>query len=234
MIRLARTLISIRPTRPRHDALSSDGTGNVNFNRPPRVPRPWRPTKLTVPTPPGKPSKAKLPLAASLVPLLLGGVMYLVYPNPIMIAFMAMAPVMALLTCVEDRRGGKKSSAEAIKRWDETLTKLDGDLRTLALEEERERNAGAPDAGELVHRAISHTADLWERRPVDADFLHLRIGTADQAAQYELVVESGGDEAQRKRATDLDKKHRIIPAAPVMVAMPGSPARSASAARRPA
>ena len=73
MIRLARTLISIRPTRPRHDALGSDGTGNVNFNRPPRVPRPWRPTKLTVPTPPGKPSKAKLPLAASLIPLLLGG-----------------------------------------------------------------------------------------------------------------------------------------------------------------
>ncbi len=58
VIRLARTLISIRPTRPRHDALGSDGSGNVNFNRPPRVPRPWRPTKLTVPTPPGKPSTA--------------------------------------------------------------------------------------------------------------------------------------------------------------------------------
>ena len=86
--------------------------------------------------------------------------------------------------------------------------------------EERERNLGAPDAGELVHRAVSHSADLWERRPTDPDFLNVRIGTADQAAQYDLSLESGGEENQRKRATDLDAKHRMIPAAPVMVAVP--------------
>ena len=49
VLRLARTLISIRPSRPRHDALSADGDGNVNFNRPPRVPRPWRPQKVPAP-----------------------------------------------------------------------------------------------------------------------------------------------------------------------------------------
>ena len=92
--------------------------------------------------------------------------------------------------------------------------------RAADVEEEHERNAAAPDAGELIHRAVSHTADLWERRPTDPDFLHLRVGTADQPARYEVTVESGGEDNLRQRGQQLEGHHRTVPAAPVLVAVP--------------
>ena len=182
---------------------------------------------------PARPTKARLPLAASLAPLLMGAVMYFVTKSPLMLLFMALTPVLAVWTWVEDRRGGKKASAEQLARWEAELDQARrATLRRAAVEEEHERNAAAPDAGELIHRAVSHTADLWERRPTDPDFLHLRVGTADQPAQYEVarrVRRRGGPAQARERASRASTGRS--PPRPCWSRSP-RPARSASAARR--
>ena len=158
--------------------------------------------------------------------------MYAVTKNPLMLLFMALAPVMAISTYVEDRRGGKKASEEALKRWEATLAKLGERPAQADVEEERERNAAAPDAGELIHRAVSHTAALWERRPTDPDFLTLRLGSADQPSPLR------GRGRPRRRGdlrTEAERDRGQVPHHPgrAGAASPSPrPARSASAARR--
>ena len=184
-------LISIRPSRPRHDALGDDGAGNVAFNRPPRVPRPWRRRSSSSPPRPASRRKARLPLAASLAPAADGRGHVPRDQEPADAAVHgadAGAGDLDLGRGPPRRQEGEPpSSSRAGRRSWPSSTSSCSDRRPRRSDE---RNAAAPDAGELVHRAVSHTADLWERRPTDPDFLHLRIGTADQPARYEVVRSS--------------------------------------------
>src|SRR5262249_56980168 len=65
--------------RPTADAdLSPEpATGQLGFNRPPRIVPPAPTPELLVPVPPARPTGSRLPWVSVLVPLLLGGVLYL-------------------------------------------------------------------------------------------------------------------------------------------------------------
>ena len=148
--------------------------------------------------------------------------MYLIYPNPIMIAFMAMAPVMALF----DLRRGPPRRQEVQRRGAQALGRDARQARPAtcarsALEEERERNAGAPDAGEL-----DPPRDLAHRRPVGAPAG--RPGLPAPAHRHRRsggAVRGRGRVRRRRRASASARptstpSSASIPAAPVMVAIP--------------
>ena len=115
--------------------------------------------------PPDPSRRARLPLAASLLPLAAGAILFALTKSPIMLAVAGLSPLMAVGTFISDRRGGKQSFARGSQRFraqvDETLTDLDA----ARSREEKERRDEAPDAPALIARAAELAPTLWERRP---------------------------------------------------------------------
>jgi DNA segregation ATPase FtsK/SpoIIIE, S-DNA-T family len=147
-------------------APSADAGGRIPFNRPPRVQRRLEASTRHVPAPPNDPHRSRLPLGASLIPLVLGVGLYLLTHLPTMLFFSLLAPVMAVTTYVEDRRGGRKGferqRVENRRRLAELRTELDAERRA----EVARRRAEAPSAPELLRRAQRLEPTLWERRPM--------------------------------------------------------------------
>ena len=164
VLRLARTLISIRPSRPRHDALSSDGTRQRQLQPPAARAAPVapaeghraRPARQAVE---GQAAARRLADPAGARRRDVPGL-----PEP---DHDRVHGDGAGDGGVQLRRGAARGQEGRARRRSSAGTrrsaKLDADLRALAVEEERERNLGAPDAGEL-----DPPRGLAQRRPVGA------------------------------------------------------------------
>jgi S-DNA-T family DNA segregation ATPase FtsK/SpoIIIE len=195
----------------------ADGAGRIPFNRPPRVQRPLDTVTRPFPAPPNDPQGARLPLAASLIPLVLGVGLYVLTRLPTMLFFSLLAPVMALTTYIEDRRGGRKGFERHRREYRRRLAELRGELDATRRDEAARRRAQAPSVPELLRRARRREPTLWERRPDDRDFLALRVGSADQPALLTVKLEPGGSEALRREAEQLAAWYATSPAVPVVV-----------------
>lgn len=215
-VEVGRNLIVLRPWQRDHQ----QPTGAVNFNRPPRMARPFDPPHIDVPAPPDKPRTPRLPLAASLAPLALGFALFLIMRTPSMLLFGLFSPLMAVSTFLSDRRGGRKEYATKLAAFDRRLDSLQGEIKALAAAELQALREAAPDAAELVARAEHHLPALWERRRADADFLTLRLGTADRPAGSKIELASGGEPEDRARPEAMIAGSSTLAAAPVVTSLP--------------
>jgi S-DNA-T family DNA segregation ATPase FtsK/SpoIIIE len=128
LVQAGRTLLAVEvPERAAPD-LPVDRTGRTPFNRPPRVQRSLEPATRPFPAPPGDPQRSRLPLGASLIPLALGVVLYLVTKLPTMLLFSLLSPVMAISTFVEDRRSGRKGFERNSREYRRRLAALRDEL----------------------------------------------------------------------------------------------------------
>ena len=218
-LELGRTLLRVRPLRATSDHGVAQREGRLDFNRPPRVNSPVAPFKRDLPAPPSRARKARLPLAASLVPLGAGLLLFFLLKSPVMLAIAGLSPLMAISTYVSDRRGGKKSfareSADFQAKLKSALAELDGAL----LEEATTRRAESPDAPSLIARLNDLAPSLWERRPADKDFLCLRIGVADLPARGGLNIQDGGDPELHDQAQERLSERSTIPSIPLTLDM---------------
>ena len=213
-LELGRTLIRVRPLRGATDHGVAQRDGRLDFNRPPRVNPSLAPFKHDLPAPPSRGRKARLPLAASLVPLGAGLLLFFLLKSPVMLAIAGLSPLMAISTYVSDRRGGKKSfardSADFQSKLESALQELDGAL----IEEADTRRAESPDAPSLLARLSELAPSLWERRPADGDFLCLRVGVADLPARSGIVIQDGGDPELRGQAEEKLSERSKVPSVP--------------------
>jgi S-DNA-T family DNA segregation ATPase FtsK/SpoIIIE len=219
-IEIGRSLVVLRPARSSGDATATARGGVVEFNRPPRMARPYDPPRIEVPAPPSKPTAPRLPLAASLAPLVLGVAMFFLLNSAAMLLFSALSPVMAVSTFMTDRRGGRKKYISDLAAFEERIGSLAGELEALRAVELDALRADSPDPAELSARAERHLNELWERRRADADFLSLRLGIADQPTQFEVALGRGGEEDQRKRAEAIVAGSATLVAAPLVASLP--------------
>lgn len=221
--RLGETEVAVfRPRRagpPPHIAYEA---GRLAVNRPPRVVVDPPESVHRIPAPPATPSKRRLPLAAALVPAVLGGVMFFVmramgYDNFLYLIFMAAAPVMALTTWVSDRRSGRAEFRAKSKKWRQHLSAL--------LDKAREERSAAhvwladqfPDVHLLGRRVEGLSPRLWDRSPSHPDFCDLRVGVADLPARVRLEVGGGGDEELTLHALGAAEDFEMDRAVPVVV-----------------
>lgn len=217
VIQAGRTLLAVERASPDSDVLAVDADGTVPFNRPPRVLRPLAETVLPLPAPPGEPYRARIPFGASLVPLALGLGLYLWTGFPMMLFFAALTPVMALSTFIEDRRSGRRGFAKSSREFRERLARLRDELEHERAREVGTRRESAPAAPELLRRAATHGATLWERRPSDPDFLSLRLGSGEQRSMLAVRIDPGGSDQLREEAERLAGWYTTVPAAPVVL-----------------
>jgi len=192
--------------------------GGLDLSRPPRVAHRPPPAVVRQPDVPVKPGGFRIPMSAALAPVLMGAVMAVAI-GPQMLLFALMGPVMLLFTAWEDRRGGHalyRSGVEAFEREFATFEAAADAAQQAVLESLRR---SGPDAADLVGRAVGIRADLWERRPDDADFLSLRVGVADPptSVRFEGGVHPLGDPELAARVTRVLERHAVDPDVPLRV-----------------
>ena len=219
-IEIGRSLVVLRPWRAADTALVRPRGGVVEFNRPPRMARPYDPPRVEFPAPPAKPNAPRMPLTASLIPLFAGIAMFLLLDSLAFLLFSALSPIMALSTYVSDRRGGRHRYARDLAAFNTRLDSLNEELEHLRSAELDALRAASPDPAELSARAEEHLTELWERRPDDADFLSLRVGVADQPVRFSIVLGRGGEEEHRERAEQAIARNATLAAAPLVTPLP--------------
>ena len=77
----------------------------VEFNRPPRVTRPYGGIKVELPAPPERPRKQRLPAISAAIPVVLGIGMYF-WLGPLGAVFMLLSPVLLIGSWIEAKRNG--------------------------------------------------------------------------------------------------------------------------------
>ncbi|MER6420876.1 FtsK/SpoIIIE domain-containing protein [Streptomyces sp. NPDC001137] len=157
---------------------SEDGTGQ-DYNRPPRLRPPANATRFVLPSPPATPAARPMPWITALAPLVMAGAGVLVFGRLSMLLFGLLSPVAILGNYLVNRRSGRQSHADAVAAYKEKKARIEGEAKQALAAERTARRRGFPDPAEVVLTAVGPRRRLWERRTTDADFLELRIGTAD-------------------------------------------------------
>jgi S-DNA-T family DNA segregation ATPase FtsK/SpoIIIE len=217
LVQAGRTLLAVEPREARRPEAAADGRGWIAFNRQPRVQRQLEPVARPFPAPPGDPQRSRLPLGASLVPLVLGFGLYALTKMPTMLFFSLLSPVMAVTTYMEDRRSGRKGFEKHGRDYRRRVAALRDELEAERREEASRRRAQAPSAAELVRRARRVEPTLWERRLDDKDFLSLRAGSADRPSLLSVRLDQGGSDELRGEVEKVAAWYANVPAVPVVV-----------------
>ena len=178
--------------------LSPADDGGLAYNRPPRLWPADRRRRVEVPAQPKRGEKVRLQLLAALVPLAFGLVMMKVMHSATYALFMLMSPVMVGGQWLSDRRQGKSSYQRAMREYRTKLSEMEPAIEAARVTDEAERRDAAPDPAQVLLTATGPRRRLWERRALDPDAMHLRIGLYSHGpARVEMAVEKGaGSDAE--------------------------------------
>ncbi|MBO0728551.1 MAG: FHA domain-containing protein, partial [Acidimicrobiaceae bacterium] len=228
IVEIGATLLTVERGAPSPSSDLRYRDGQLLFNRPPRVAAPRPEPALELPEVPRRPGKGRLPLAASVIPLVIGVVMALAVQQVYFLFFCLMSPAMAVASFISDRRSGRRDYKRNSARFAEAVDRLEADAAAAHTEVLMARRRAAPSPTQLVERARLLAPQLWERRPDDTDFLALRVGVADQPSwvSWPVPPETGSvttdsdveDEAAARLAA-LRRRHDQDLDTPVVVPM---------------
>ena len=179
----------------------------VQFNRPPRVFKPFSGTEVTLPAPPEDPPRQYLPMVAAVIPLIMGLVMWQVFGSLIFALFMLMSPLMLLGSYYESRKSGRRDHKRRLEEHALLLSRALAQLDALQDEEIDSRRREFPTAEEAAGFACELSTRLWERQPDDEAFLVLRIGSAEQDSRIAVSVQPGGSRRLRDELEDIPPRY---------------------------
>jgi S-DNA-T family DNA segregation ATPase FtsK/SpoIIIE len=218
-VEVGRSLLRVGARLRTDETVAHEHGTVIDFNRPPRTARPYEAPQVRLQAPPQRPGGPRLPLAASMAPLVLGIAMFVITKQPTMLLFSLLSPVMAVSTFMSDRRGGRKQYADQLARFRDRAERLREELEEMRRNEIAIRRLHAPDPATLAARAVGHLEDLWERRPDHDDFLTLRVGTADQTAEFDVEMAQGGEPEERVGVEREVARARELHSVPLPVAL---------------
>lgn len=194
VLRVGETALTVQPVAVvDRMLLRPPDSGQLDFNRPPRLLPPLRPTSFRIPKPPVPPQRSALPWIMVFVPAMFGIVMATVFHSPFYLLFAAMTPIMVIGQTVTARKTGKKSHRRALADHAARVTAIEAAVDAAVLAERDQRRTDAADAAGLRLTATTPTRRLWERRPTDADHLHVRVGIGDLPATVSVDDERDQD-----------------------------------------
>jgi S-DNA-T family DNA segregation ATPase FtsK/SpoIIIE len=216
-VEAGRSTFTCEPWCPIDGSATRKSGAAILHNRQPRVSRGYEPPTLRVDPPPASARAIRIPLVMAIVPMFMGGALYLLTKSPMMLMMCAMSPLMMVGSSLSERRSGRREHVEQMVRFNASVENLDATLTSSRAQEQLERRAATPHAGDLAARAIGHLPDLWERRPADKDFLDIRLGVADQPSIVSVLFAPGGDSNLRAGVEDKIRAHETVPVVPVHV-----------------
>ncbi|MDT0157722.1 FtsK/SpoIIIE domain-containing protein [Microbacterium sp. ARD32] len=210
-ITVGSTVIALQPGR------AADSTAQRSIWRSPRFGTAVAGTEVQFPTPPSQPHRQPFPWPMILMPLLMGGVMFLTMRNAYSLVFMIGFPMMMVVTHLMQRRTAKREFAEETRIWREDLAVI---LTTLDQAAQHQRANAVDDDPEprvVSDRATSADRAVWVRQSDDDDFLHLRAGIGPRPALVTGDAKQQGDRALRAEAAEEAARRATLPDMPVTV-----------------
>ena len=203
VVAVGTTRLTIVPAEAPDAALVPSDDGGLAYNRPPRLPP--APTSVTVemPAEPEAGQKRPIPLLASLAPLVIGVVLYLVTHSVIFLLFTLLSPVLMLSSWITERRQGKRSYRQQMVDYKKDLADAKRKITDAARWERRMRRHDAPDPAAVLVTALGPRRRLWERRRWDTDRLLLRVGTAKLRSSIQLTGGSRKDTPEPPMLEDV-------------------------------
>ncbi len=192
-IRLGNSVVQLAQTQDPPAATRLADTGHLEVNRPPRLEPSAAPKHVSVPAERGS-STPTTPWLAALVPVLGGATMALLFHSWIYLALMLMAPLTMLATSVPDRIRGRPSRRRAAALHREQLSAVQAAVAAAMRTQLASRLRLHPDPAAVRAIATGPNSRVWERRPHHPDFLDVRVGLADAAA--DIHIEGTADPAQ--------------------------------------
>jgi S-DNA-T family DNA segregation ATPase FtsK/SpoIIIE len=191
--------------------------GRVQFNRPPAGPSPPLSFDFKLPPPPAEPARLRVPIAAALTPLFVGGAIWLATRNVVGLLFALATPLMAIAPALEDLVVGRWRRGRQARRYHKLLAEAGEALRGLRAREMRMRREQAPNAAELETRARLVLPTLWERRPNRPGFLRLRMGWGDIPSAATVQMPEDGRPDLRDAAVAAASRTAVLAAVPITV-----------------
>ena len=188
----------------------------IEFNRPPRVTKPYAGVDVEIPAPPDRPRKQRLPMISALLPVLLGIVMYFLI-GPLGAIFMLLSPILLIGSVIEARRTGQHEFKDALAEHATIVAEQVQFLGRQRVDEVRSRLRELPGGGELSGIVRSLSDRLWERAPDDPDFLQLRIGTAQLPSRSRVTVAGGGPRDLRRELDQIPGRFALLDDVPLPV-----------------
>ncbi len=154
-------------------------TGLINLNRPPRFAPPAGPPRLSPPKAPSSVGSAPFSLVAILAPAVMGAVMVFALKNVAYLAFAGLSPLMALGNWWESKHRSRRALRSDTRRYAADLDAFSAELSQAHAQATTLRRARTPDVAEVLRRAATPSAHLWERRLGHGDFGALSAGIGD-------------------------------------------------------
>ncbi len=212
-MRLGDTVLSVGPVEVvDRMLLRPPDSGQLDFNRPPRLLPPFLQTDFRIPKPPVAPQRSAIPWIMVFVPAMFGIVMATVFRSPFYLLFAAMTPMMVIGQTISSRRTGRKSHRKQLAEHRERVAALETAIDQAVLDQRDQRRTSALDAASL--RVVATT-------PVD--------GCGNVGPRTATTCTCGSARATCRRpspwwttATSTDSRTR-----------PGSPGASPSRCRSP-
>lgn len=154
--------------------------GTVAVNRPPRLAD--APAEVTIdwPSRPQPRTTPRLALIALVLPVLAGVGLAVVLRMPQFLLFTLLSPLIMLGNYLSDRTGRRRGRRRDLADYDRALRHAETDLGQAVALDSATRRRTCPDLAAVRATAQRPGQRLWERRPSDADFALLRLGTAVQ------------------------------------------------------
>ncbi len=204
---------------------------SILFNRPPRIQLPDLPEEIVeIPAPPPTITPPNISWLVAIIPFAGIGVMALFYAlrstddsNTLFTALPLL--VVAVLTLAGTVVTRRRQQQQHQRQQDDNLLNY---VRTLEARRVRLQaaydaqtailNLSFPPPTGILQRITSAGTQLWERRPEDADFAALRLGSGDVPSRVRVqVMDSDQDNDEITRAFTLAETYRLLRDAPVVV-----------------
>ncbi len=172
----------------------------IDFHRAPRVEPEFAPQRLPLPTPPGPAARERFPAVAMAAPLVVGLAMLAVTQSPLTVAFVALSPLLAIGSWLDQLVRGRRSRRTAATAFATSLELARSRIDAAQAEERAARLAADPGAAIVAERMLGHATELWSRRPGDGSFLRLRLGLGRRPSLVTAIPPPGSDGAPEHRA----------------------------------
>ena len=204
------------------------------FNRPPRIQYPFRPLEIDIPAPPAPQDDhqqgwlmALLPISSILVMGLFYGLIYAgsnqggssgwLYALP-MVGIGLFTGLISLITYSQQKHDRNLLRIKQLREYHRLLDKKESRLlaaRQLQLDLLHQK---FKDPRRTYQHVMNYDVSLWERRPVDPDFMTLRMGIGSIPSAVTIKPPDPDlSSPDIRRAFQLYIKYRKLPDAPLLV-----------------
>ncbi len=171
--------------------------------------------ELKLPAAPGKKRHIPIPWPMMLMPVLMGGAMFVMMRNPLSLIFMFGFPLMMGTTYLMQRRAAAAEHREETTAWTKDVQAILHTLDEAADLQRRNAVEDEPAISDVVDRITSADHRLWVRQSDSADFLNLRAGLGPVPAQLTANVPDQGDRVLRAKAGAAVAKRALLLEHPV-------------------